>query len=177
MIDNEFIFETEYTFNTVYLLDLVKQSIAHKNTKQHQRLVKDDLYLTSIRQQLPILSSIWNFYKIEPYADIPVHIDAQRNCAFNIPLQGTDQSATAFYESVGPENLVYDPTRVLHWAKHDLEKVFEFSLSQPTLIKNDVPHGVINGPHQRIILSWSINKDFTFEQAKIIIKNKTFDFS
>lgn len=177
MIDNEFIFETGLTFDSAYLLDLVTRSITYKNTKQHQRLVKDDPYLDSIKQQIPVLSSIWNFYKIEPYAGIPVHVDAQRNCALNIPLQGTDQSLTSFYKSVGPENLVYDSTKVLHWAKHDLEKIFEFSLTQPTLIKNNVPHGVINGPHRRIILSWSINLDLSFEQAKLIFKDRSFDFS
>jgi hypothetical protein len=177
MIDNEFIYETSCTFNTMYLLNLVNQSIAHKSIKQHQRLVKDDPYLTSIRQQIPMLTPIWNFYKLEPYAMIPVHVDAQRNCALNIPLQGTDQSKTSFYNSIGPENFVYDSTKILHWAKHDLAKVFEFNLTQPTLIKNNVPHGVINGPHRRIILSWSITLDFTFEQAKLILKDQSIDFS
>lgn len=177
MTDNEFILETGLTFDTAYLLDLITRSVKHKDIKQHQRLVKDDPYLSYINTQIPVLASRWNFYNLAPYAIIPAHVDALRTCALNIPLQGTIDSKTSYYKSVDPAHLVYDSEKVLHWAKTDLEQIYEFSLIKPTLIKNDIPHGVVNGPHRRIILSWSISIDVPFEQAKLFFKDKTIDFS
>jgi hypothetical protein len=175
MIDNEFIFEIDKKFDTEYLLKLVTRAtsrILQKNELQeHQRLVEDDPYLKSIKIQYPILSPKWNFYRVEPYNNIPTHIDALRNCALNIPLCGTEGSKTIFYKSTGLENFEYDDKKLLHWTKHDVEKVYEFSLTNPTLIKNNVQHGVVNGPHRRIILSWSVDLALTFEQAKEIFKS------
>lgn len=177
MIDNNFVLETSLKFDTSYLLNLVNRAIQHRDIKRHQRLVIDDPYLNSIKQQFPILSSKWNFYNLEPHVNIPPHVDALRNCALNIPLQGTADSKTLFYKSVSSENLVHNDEKALYWAKNDLEKMYEFSLLNPTLIKNDIPHSVTNGPHRRIILSWSINLDTSFEQAKLIFKDKSIDFS
>jgi hypothetical protein len=177
MIDNEFILETSLKFDIPYLLNLVTCSIKHKDIKRHQRLVNDDPYLSYINSQIPELAARWNFYNLAPYANIPAHVDALRNCALNIPLQGTVDSKTLFYKPVNSENLVYDDEKVLHWAKTDLEKAYEFSLLTPTLIKNDIPHSVTNGPHRRIILSWSINIDISFEQARLLFKDRAIDFS
>lgn len=173
MIDNEYAFETNLEFDLPYLEQLVSNAIKTNNIKKHQRLVSQDHYLKSIKDQFPFLSPIWNFYDIFPFMHLPPHIDAARTCALNIPIRGTDGSSTIFYEPASELKLRYDEGRVLDWVDSDLKEVFKFELTKPTLIRNNLPHAVLNGPNKRLILSWSVVTDYTFDQAKEIIKNNS----
>ena len=173
MINNDYICELDINFDNRYLLDLVNKYKQSTTLLKHQRLVEADNYLSSIKTKFEILSPIWNFYDFEPNRVLDCHIDSARSCALNIPLTGTIGSSTIFYNLPETANLEYDDTRKLNWVKgcSDNNKVFEFTLTRPTLIKNNVPHSVTNGPSRRIILSWSITKDITFEEAREFFKN------
>jgi hypothetical protein len=173
MIDNEYVFETTFEFDLPYLEKLVSNSIKANSIKKHQRLVSQDPYLKSIKEKLPFLSPIWNFYDIFPSMHLPPHIDAARTCALNIPLRGTVGSSTIFYKPSSELKLRYDEGRVLDWVDSDLEEAFKFELTVPSLIRNNLPHAVVNGPNKRLILSWSVSTDYTFAQAKEIIKNNS----
>jgi len=176
MIDNEYAYEIDFNFDLIYLENLVLSwAKKNKELKRHQRLVEEDTYLNSIKEKFPLLSSIWNYYDIFPFSVLEPHIDAKRYCALNIPIRGTAGSTTSFYKLKGESKLRYDNDRVLNWVDSDIEKVYEFELTKPTLIKNDIPHSVVNGPTRRIILSWSISIDYTFEEAKKIFKDLPLD--
>ena len=167
MINNDYAYELDFDFDLVYLENLILTFVKkNKDLKRHQRLVSEDPYLNSVKEKFPLLSSIWNYYDILPYARLAPHIDARRSCALNIPIRGTEGSSTLFYKPTADLNLRYDNERVLNWVNSDLEKVFEFELVKPTLIRNDVPHAVINGSSRRIILSWSIVINYSFDEAK-----------
>lgn len=172
MINNEYAYEVDFDFDLDYLENLiVTWTKKTKELKRHQRLVEEDQYLNSIKEKFPLLSSIWNYYDIFPFAVLEPHIDARRYCALNIPIRGTTGSKTSFYKLINDPKLRYDSDRVLNWVDSGLEKVYEFELNKPTLIKNDIPHSVVNGPTRRIILSWSISIDYTFEEAKKIFES------
>jgi hypothetical protein len=173
MTENNYIFELGINFDVSYLLNLVSNYKKDPSLLKHQRLVENDEYLNSIKNKFQILSPIWNFYDFEPSRTLNCHIDSERSCALNIPLTGTLHSSTMFYNLPINAVLEYDNTRKLNWVNNynEDDKVFEFTLIQPTLINNSVPHSVKNGPSRRIIISWSITKDITFEQAKEFFKN------
>lgn len=167
MINNDYVYEIGYDFDIAYLEKLIlSYASKSKDLKRHQRLVGDDAYLHSLKEKFPLLSSIWNYYDMFPFSNLFPHIDTKRFCALNIPVKGTTSSVTSFYKLTADPKLRYDSDRVLNWVDSDLEKVYEFELTRPTLIKNDVPHSVVNGPHRRIILSWSVSTDFKFDEAK-----------
>jgi hypothetical protein len=97
---------------------------------------------------------------------LPLHIDTDRSCAFNIPIQGTEGTDTIFYETVGPLVTVYDTKRIYDLVKSPIIEKFRHTLIRPLLINNSKPHKVTNNKDtMRITLSWSLNKDITFEQA------------
>ena len=74
----------------------------------HHRTVKNYAYLQSIQDQYPFLSDIYNIYTLPPKKNIPLHVDARRNVAFNIPIKNTEKSKTIFYEYVEEPVFQYD---------------------------------------------------------------------
>lgn len=173
MTNNAYICELDINFDIEYLLNLISNYKKDTTLLKHQRLVSADEYLTSLKNKFQILSPVWNFYDFEPNRILNCHIDSERSCALNIPLRGTNQSSTIFYNLPNNANLEYDDTRKLNWIDGctESDKVFEFTLTRPTLIKNSIPHSVTNGPVRRTIMSWSITKDITFEEATDFFKN------
>jgi len=138
----------------------------------HQRRVKDDHYMTSIRDQFPFLSELYNIYTIHSGKGIPLHIDAARNCAFNIPISGTEESDTIFYKLEDNVELEYDAARVYNLVRSPVTEIFRFVLLHPTLINNLIPHEVINrGISNRVILSWSVQQQYSFEHACVLFES------
>lgn len=173
MIDNDYICELDLNLDMTYIKGLIARQLYA--TKQglagHQRLVKDDPYLTSIREKLPFLSSYYNIYKTNPSAGIVLHIDAKRNCAFNIPIENTENSKTNFYEFTEDPVLVYNNRSMFNEVKSGVKEVFSYTLVRPVLINNSVPHEVKhNGSGLRIILSWSVKQELTYLETKELFK-------
>lgn len=168
MIRNEFIHELDIDLDMEYLTDLVmkKQDASVKGRADHHRMVCDDLYMMSIQNRYPLLSDVYNIYPLPPYCEIPLHIDSSRSCAFNIPIQGTENTYTVFYEEAGPLKLEYDEKRIYNLVRSPVKEVFKHTLLRPLLINNTTPHKVINNKNtMRLTLSWSLTTNVTFQQA------------
>lgn len=134
---------------------------------EHHRIVSNYPYLKEIQTQYPFLSNTYNIYTLPGMRMIPLHVDAQRSAAFNIPIKNTKDSETIFYKYTEDPILEYDSKNIFNRIKSDVKEVFRFTLLKPTLIKNSIPHMVINNSIEpRIILSWSVNKEYTFEYAR-----------
>ena len=173
MIDNDYVYETNLGVDLDYFknLALSKQNKNVEGLMNHQRLVKDDPYMESIRKQYPFLSNMYNIYTTREFNSMPIHIDAKRKCAINIPIQNTETSDTIFYELSGIPELEHVPKFVYHLVKSTAVEVFRFSLLKPTLINNSVPHSVVNSTNkERIIISWSISDQYDFDKVKNILK-------
>lgn len=173
MINNEFIYQPDIDIDLEYIKKMVtdNQFKHQKGLAGHQRMVSDDPYMSSVKKRFPFLSKMYNIYTVYGKGTIPMHVDAARDCAFNIPIKGTEQSDTIFYKFKEDPVLEYNKERVYNLVKSEVEEVFRFTLLKPTLIDNAIPHEVINhGLSTRIILSWSVNKEYSFEQAKELFK-------
>jgi hypothetical protein len=174
MINNNYVYELDLDIDLNYIKQLILGNQFDKNGNKklndHQRVVSEDNYLTSIRDKFKFLGPIYNTYYLYPNNNIPPHVDAKRNCALNIPVCFTELSDTVFYKFTTPPILEYNENRVYHSIKSDIIEDFKFSLIRPALINNTIPHGVTNRNVSglRAILSWSISSSFTFEQAREI---------
>lgn len=168
MIRNKHIYELDIDLDMKYVADLVmkKQHESIAGRAKHHRMVRDDSYMISIKDRYPLLSDVYNIYVMPAYTEIPLHIDAGRSCAFNIPIQGTEGTNTIFYEEAGPLISEYDDKRIYNLVKSPVNEVFSNTLLKPLLINNTTPHEVVNNKDTvRIILSWSLMKGVTFKQA------------
>ena len=178
MIDNEHAKELDITFDIDYMKQLVlsKKAKSENGIQPHQNKAEEDPYMSSIRKKYPFLSSLYNIYIVQPGHDIPLHIDAKRDCAINIPLQGTEGSDTIFYRRKKQEETSYVENKVWHALSEDsVEEVFRFTLVKPTLVNNSAsPHKVEHrGNIVRIIISWSVNKGTVFDDVKRILENQS----
>jgi hypothetical protein len=168
MIRNEFIYELDIDLDMEYITNLVlsKQDEVIEGKAKHHRMVSDDVYMSSIQKRYPLLSPVYNIYPLPPYIGIPLHIDTDRSCAFNIPIRGTEETYTIFYETVEPIETVYDTKKIYDLVKSSVVEKFRHTLVKPLLINNSKPHKVTNNKNtMRITLSWSLNKGVTFEHA------------
>ena len=169
MIDNQYIHELDIDLDMEYLTDLVQrmQFVSTPGMAAHHRIVADDPYMQSIRDQIPILANLYNIYTIKPNGNIPLHIDTGRSAAFNIPISGTRHSDTIFYNYIEPMQLENTIANIYDKVTSTVEESFRFTLLRPVLIDNTGPHEVINnGASNRISISWSFCAGVTFAQAK-----------
>lgn len=168
MIRNRFVYELSINLDIEYIKNLVmsKQDETVEGRPSHHRLVKNDPYMSSLLKRYPLLSPVYNIYPLPPFVGIPLHIDTDRSCAFNIPIEGTEGTNTIFYESEGPIEMKYDTNRIYDLIKSPVKEVGRHILIRPLLINNTVPHEVTNNKDtKRITISWSLQKGVTFEQA------------
>ena len=167
MIRNNFIYELNINLDIEYITNLVmdKQNETVNGRPTHHRLVADDPYMTSIQKKYPLLSSVYNIYTLPPHLEIPLHIDRDRSCAFNIPIRGTENTHTIFCDGDNIK-LEYDDKRIYDLVKSPVHEVFRNTLIKPLLINNTMPHKVVNDKDTpRITVSWSLQKGVTFHQA------------
>ena len=170
MIENEYILELELDLNNELLIELALTSTNVPELKKHQRFTKDYPYLEELRNRYSILGQLWNVYHFKPFTGIDTHVDTGRFCTLNIPLKGSENSLTKFYKSETSMKQVYHDPGVLNYIKTPLTSVFEFTLLRPTLIRTDVPHSVLAGKENRLIISWGIH-ELDFYQAKNFFKS------
>lgn len=169
--NGNYIYETELNLDMDELRKIVDNDSRYKTQYAHHRLVKNNQYLSHIKEKLPFLSPVYNIYYFEAGRIVPTHIDGDRYCALNIPVYNTEDSHTIFYESSDSHELQYDENRILYYVKNEVKETFRFTLTKPTVINTTLPHGVINnGIHTRVIISWSFIKPTTFDQAKRILQ-------
>lgn len=175
MIDNQYIYELDINLDLDYIVQLVKKTQYSRilGRPRHHRRVVEDPYLTTILTTYPFLNPIYNVYSTQSLSNIEQHVDAKRQCAINIPIENTEGSSTIFYEFDGEPDLAYDERRVYYKISSPVIERFRFTLTRPVLINNAVPHSVEHtGPNTRLILSWGIRQDVSFEDAKRLINEK-----
>lgn len=168
MIRNKYLYELDIELDMEYLTKLIisKQDEKILGKASHHRLVSDDAYMTSLKQRYPLLSPVYNIYPLPPHIEIPLHVDTDRSCAFNIPIQGTAGTYTIFYETIGDLVTEHDSRRIYDLIKSPVKEVFRNTLARPLLINNSIPHKVTNDKDtMRITLSWSLQKGVSFDQA------------
>lgn len=172
MIQNKFIYEINFDIDINYLRKIIEDNYSIPNMPKHHRLVKNDSYLTELKEKFPFLSPVFNVYKFEAGRVVAPHIDGDRFCAINIPILNTENSYTSFYKVDNNAVLDYDEQRILYEVKGNISEEFTFKLSRPTLINTTIPHGVKNnGDSTRIIMSWSVLKPLTFDECSNILKD------
>jgi hypothetical protein len=168
MIRNDFIHETDLQLNIEYLKQLVdRREEKISGLLDYHRLVKNDPYLSSLKERFSFLSPVFNVYKFEPGKVLDVHVDADRFCTLNIPISNTVDSTTVFYELPEKSNLEYNEKRILYTVKSPVKESFRFTLTKPTLVNTSFPHSVTHyGKETRIIISWSVLKPMTFADVR-----------
>lgn len=170
MINNDYVAELKLDFDINNLINIAGNSTNRSNYKKHQFHVEENIYLKNIQNEFPILGLSWNFYNFLPGKGIDVHIDSARTCALNIPLSGSEDSLTTFYEFKENMSRHYHEAGMLYYITDVLNVAFEFRLLKPTIIRTDVPHSVKAGKVPRSIISWGIHK-LNFFEAKNYFKS------
>ena len=162
MIRNNYVFELP-EFETSDLFEFVKTKIpSNWHTKDNDKIVCRHNPTRSW------LGKSFNIYQLKKGA-WPKHVDLGRSCSLNIPYKNCDDTkVTRFYKP--KEELkygtIYDSfsdakNKIIGFITSELELDYEHVLRVPTIIRNDVPHDVINyNDDIRIILSWTCNKKF-----------------
>lgn len=169
MINNEYAFTPAIDLDLGRLKEIALRNLSTRvpGLASHQRLVSTDEYLISVNKKFPFLSNLYNLYETPQSYVTPVHIDSARTCALNIPVINTENSHTVFY--IPNKEYVHTTIakRAYHLVESDVTEIFRFTLTCPTLINTKIPHGVLDsGTDIRVILSWSISEQYSYEEIK-----------
>ena len=167
MLNNRFVYETPDFLDMPYIHNLVMKKLETDFVKQgYVRInVNEDEYLKSVQVRFPFLGDWLNIYHTRPVGHIPLHIDGHRLAAFNIPIEGCDEtSQTIYYESATdtPLEKVYKEDERHYRIIGEVHEVYRFALTRPALIRNDVAHDVkrFDATSTRIIASWGVAGTF-----------------
>jgi|TARA_X000000950_G_scaffold279359_1_gene371996 hypothetical protein len=169
MIRNNYVFELP-NFDTKELFKFVSKQIP-----DNWYMMDDDKIVCNYDSQYSWLGNRFNIYQLKK-GSWPKHVDLGRSCSLNIPYHNCDETkVTRFYKSKNElkYGTVYDSfsdakpkvnlksNDMIGFVTSDLELDFEHVLKVPTVIRNDLPHDVINyNDDVRIIISWTCNKKF-----------------
>lgn len=167
----KYILPLSESFNLKQIEYIVKKNynVRVKGLGAHKREVKNEPYLVQIRKRYPWLSKFYNIYKWTNGASL--HIDPGRNCCINIPITISDN------ETIMYEKIVESPNRIHNKYFHNVdrntvEERFRFVLNKPLLFNTSVPHEVIGNDQLRVTFSWSVRKEFRYEDIVKILKYK-----
>lgn len=155
MIYNDFILELNLKLDKKKLFQAIVSSNRSPQLQPHQRKVAESEYLNKVKQEIPILGSLYNIYDFPPNFCLKTHIDSARIATLNIPLLGGKDSITKIYES-NFSHKKYVSYQRLHLIEEDLEEIFNFTLTKPTIMRTDIPHSVQTGKERRLVLSWGL---------------------
>ena len=166
---NDIIYKIPNIFDIEKIQDIVqkeKHNIPIAD-RPHQRFVSDNEYLTELRSQYFWLSDRYNIYRFRK--NLRVHVDSNRKCCINIPLSNNTKSVTKVYKKQDT-TLFHDSKRVLDVVEVTDEPIFQFELTHPILFNTTYPHAVeLLEQGTRLSMSWSISKDYTFDDIKDIL--------
>lgn len=172
-MNNEYIFIPTLDLDVEQIKDIVKRNINIRvpGLASHHRLIKNEPYLEKVREKYFFLSSVYNIYNTRWDYITPVHIDSNRYCALNIPIDNVEGSHTVYYEADNKSISKLVPSRAYGIVDSEKIEKFRFTLKQPTIINTKIPHTIIhnNTKNNRIIISWSVNENYTFDDVKKIL--------
>jgi hypothetical protein len=191
MFDNEFIYETKYSFDLPFFIQLGKKHITKqwrnsvlpetlRYADQNPLAVKGIPYLENIRKIFPKLNPVIKLFVISP-GTCPAHIDEKRSCTLNIPIKNCNEKTQTYflkeYKVVEKTVIQYglgsflpqESNEFLSYVE-DGYKTFSFGFNKPTLLNTKEPHGMINDTSENRLL-WTWSYDDTFENAVRDFKN------
>ena len=174
MISNEFITQLDLELDYDILFKIARSVTPSNKPKSHQHNVDEYEYFKLLKSKFNIFSGKWNFYYYPPHCGLPPHIDAKRKATLNIPISGAEHSTITYYKCNDKSlDTTFIPEQVLYNINNsNLEAIYSFKLTHPTLIRTDIPHSVIAGNVERTIISWSISPDIDYEYAKAYFMSK-----
>lgn len=159
-----------------FYFDNLSLSITVPNTYLN---VSDYSYLKSIHSKYPFFNTEISLFCVEGHKSDankwPIHIDAGRRSALNIPIVNCGvHSTTRFYDQPSPfrNRLEPIPQYQIAIVHGNLNLIDEFSLTSPTIIDTSIPHSVINnGSGHRVIMSWGSMLSFN-ELVNLLISRR-----
>lgn len=163
MIDNVYIQELILPLDNRKLQAVISnhQYNERSDLVSHQRIVHDDSYMTILHKQFPWMGEIFNIYTQKNGQGFPVHIDAKRTCAVNIPIYGVLNSHTIFYEPLEPIVKELSEDARGYFVRSLIEESFRFTLAYPTIVNTTAIHSVSVDPTvDRVIISWGSTLNF-----------------
>jgi hypothetical protein len=172
-MNNKYILIPSLDLDIEQIKDIVKRNINIRvpGLASHHRLIKNEPYLEKLKEKYYFLSSVYNIYNTQWDYTTPVHIDSNRYCALNIPIENVKGSYTVYYEL--NDELISDlvPSRAYSIVESEKIEKFRFTLEKPTIINTKIPHNIIHNTTKsnRIIMSWSVNENYTFDDVKKIL--------
>jgi hypothetical protein len=133
----------------------------------HHRNVKDEQYMVELKERYPFFSDTYNIFYTPPGYIVPIHIDFDRHCTLNVPIDYTKDSHTIVYDMGDNASLKRVDERVYDIVESEATEVFRYTLTEPVIMNVKLPHSVIGGPlRARLILSWSVNSDTSYEELR-----------
>jgi hypothetical protein len=154
----------------------IKSVMINKENPEHYPLCR--LY----KKYESLLAPHFLMIHMTPNYTTPIHLDGavperQRATSFNIPIQGCNSDCiTEFFDI--PESAFWtDYTNATRFLKDGItgSKIGEYRLTDnPFLVCPQTPHRVNNleGSVDRITVSWSLRRDWTFQQAVNFFKEQ-----
>jgi hypothetical protein len=110
-----------------------------------------------------------------PNYTTPIHLDGadvlkRRTTSFNIPIQGCDGKCITEFFDIPESDFWIDYPNATRFLKEGItgSKIGEYRLTtNPFLVCPQTPHRVNNleGAVDRLTVSWSLRRDWTFQQA------------
>lgn len=180
MISNQYVHELpDSVINLPYVRNLalsqLEKELVHEGYTRIN--VNSDPYLSQVKRQFPFLTDWFNVYHMGPRGGTPVHIDAHRSAAFNIPIEGCDSTSSVVYYGPAPGTELekwYKENERHYRVSSEIVEMYRFSMTVPTLVKNNIPHSVerSNGKSRRVIASWGTHG--SFEECKLAFINSGF---
>ena len=141
--------------------------------ENYHRLVIDEPYMQSIRNEYAFLSSIYNIYEFD--GGIPAHIDQDRKCTLNFPLWNCADTSTVVYEipktNTADDRWMYPLSYPVDTSQ--CEELYRFELNQPLLFNVEYPHEVVVPANSapRISISWSID-EMSFASTRKVFERR-----
>ena len=157
-----YVLKDRHELASIDFISIYSKLILQNGGQPNNYLKVESLVICCLHRKYPFFNSEVSIFSIDggekETSQWPIHIDAGRRSALNIPILNCDmQSTTYFYSDPQPfrNKMEAVPTYQIAIVHGQLEVIDEFSLTKPTLINTSIPHAVRNyGKGKRTILSW-----------------------
>lgn len=147
----------------------IKSIIINKENIEHYPLCR------LFKKYESILAPHFLIIHITPNYTTPIHLDGadptkRRPTSFNIPIQGCIGDCVTEFFDIPESDFRIDYPNATRFLKEGVTgtKIGEYRLTNnPVLVCPQTPHRVnnLNGSLDRITVSWSLRRDWTFQQA------------
>jgi hypothetical protein len=102
----------------------------------------------------------------------PIHVDDRTAC-INFPCwsYGSIESTTTWWSTASIDLTIDEDQKHRIYDEDAMTSLFSYSMQSPCLFNTKIPHSVKNNSKaERHVISWSVSRNFTYEQARDILK-------